>query len=387
MVGHWFVRRIDVAMAIYSVVMSIGFMIAFPVSGRAVQRWGWRGAWLGIGVGLLVVLAPLAWRSCGEPGVDGPETRRRVPRTASQASARMRARRLLLDDGAAHAGVLGLCDWSGALWAGRVGNRTLQRIDPGGTRLRASVYYQTLVVTAMTALVGNFLGGWLARHITLLLSVSLGILAGGVAALPHVSALWQVMAWATAMGLGGGLVMVLFFSVWARVFGRRDLGRIQGAGRPSRCSRRRWDRCCSPGAWSGPGVMRRCSVCSRRSWGSPRSARCSRRCPVRRIFPGGCPNPPPRRDRGVVLDDLDLSRPLRRDPARLSFVAFSRLTAACLRALPLAACRKAARSSLPRGARKGRARRNTLRGSRNRSSPASAGMGSRCECHWPRAAA
>jgi MFS family permease len=36
------------------------------------------------------------------------------------------------------------------------------------------------------------------------------------------------MAWATAMGLGGGLVMVLFFSVWGRVFGRLHLGRIQG---------------------------------------------------------------------------------------------------------------------------------------------------------------
>jgi MFS family permease len=35
--------------------------------------------------------------------------------------------------------------------------------------------------------------------------------------------------WATAMGLGGGLVMVLFFSVWPRVYGRTHLGRIQGA--------------------------------------------------------------------------------------------------------------------------------------------------------------
>ena len=31
------------------------------------------------------------------------------------------------------------------------------------------------------------------------------------------------------MGLGGGLVMVLFFSVWPRVYGRAHLGRIQGA--------------------------------------------------------------------------------------------------------------------------------------------------------------
>ena len=39
----------------------------------------------------------------------------------------------------------------------------------------------------------------------------------------------HVVAWAVAMGLGGGLVMVLFFSVWGRVFGRRHLGRIQGS--------------------------------------------------------------------------------------------------------------------------------------------------------------
>jgi MFS family permease len=62
-----------------------------------------------------------------------------------------------------------------------------------------------------------------------LLAAALAILAGGVAMLPHVSALAHVMAWATAMGLGGGLVMVLFFSVWPRVFGRRHLGQIQGA--------------------------------------------------------------------------------------------------------------------------------------------------------------
>jgi MFS family permease len=37
------------------------------------------------------------------------------------------------------------------------------------------------------------------------------------------------MGWAVAMGLGGGLVMVLFFSIWPRVFGRRHLGSIQGA--------------------------------------------------------------------------------------------------------------------------------------------------------------
>jgi len=93
------------------------------------------------------------------------------------------------------------------------------------------VYYQTLAVTAMTGLGGNFLGGYLAGRIPLgrLLAASLFTLAGGLAILPHVSTFTHVMTWAAAMGIGGGILMVLFFSVWPRFYGRRDLGRIQGS--------------------------------------------------------------------------------------------------------------------------------------------------------------
>ena len=92
------------------------------------------------------------------------------------------------------------------------------------------IYYQTLVITAMTGLAGNFIGGWLARFVPLnrLMAISLLVLTLGLLALPHVSTAAMAMAWATMMGLGGGLVMVLFFSVWPRVYGRRHLGRIQG---------------------------------------------------------------------------------------------------------------------------------------------------------------
>ena len=96
--------------------------------------------------------------------------------------------------------------------------------------LGPDVYYQTLVITAMTGLAGNFIGGWLARSVALnrLMAISLLVLAAGLLALPHVGTLAMAMAWATTMGLGGGLVMVLFFSVWPRIYGRRQLGRIQG---------------------------------------------------------------------------------------------------------------------------------------------------------------
>jgi MFS family permease len=199
--------------------------------GAAVQSYGWRIAWAGIGVALIAGLAPLAWsvvrrspESCGLT----PDGEGSLPRSSD-------AEIELAGYSWNHA-VL-----TPAFWVFAVGTALYGLIASGIGLFNESilsergfgpeVYYQTLVITALVALVGNFLGGWLARTVslTLLLSLSLIILAAGVAVLPNVVALWQVMAWAAAMGLGGGLVMVLFFSVWPRAFGRRDLGRIQGA--------------------------------------------------------------------------------------------------------------------------------------------------------------
>ena len=93
-----------------------------------------------------------------------------------------------------------------------------------------NVYYQSLVVTALTALVGNFAGGWLADQWSMprLMALSMAVLAAGLAVLPYLATEPQVMGWAVLMGLGGGFVTVLFFGYWARAYGRRQLGQIQG---------------------------------------------------------------------------------------------------------------------------------------------------------------
>ena len=231
-VGHWFVRRIDKAMAIYSVAISVGFMAAFPLVGYIVQTQGWRTAWLGIGMTLLVVLAPVAAlvvrRSPESVGL-APDGETTLPAATA----------------ASHDSELAGYTWTAALampsfWVFALGTALYGLVASGIGLFNESilaergfgpdVYYKTLVVTAMTALIGNFAGGWLSARVVLgrLMAASQFILAGGVLALPFVTTFAHVMVWAVAMGLGGGLVMVLFFSVWGRVFGRRHLGRIQG---------------------------------------------------------------------------------------------------------------------------------------------------------------
>ncbi len=238
MVGHWFVRRIDAAMAAYSVIMSIGFMIAFPVVGSLVQSRGWRTAWFAVGAAILLVLVPAGLLF----GRRSPESIGLLP--DGGANVEPRTRNQNAEPGTRNPEPYGYslseALSTGAFWIFAIGAALYGLVASGIGLFNESIlaergfgpgiYYQTLVVTAITGLAGNFIGGWLARTMLLnrLMAVSLFVLAAGLLALPHVTTMAMAMAWATLMGLGGGLVMVLFFSVWPRVYGRRQLGRIQG---------------------------------------------------------------------------------------------------------------------------------------------------------------
>jgi MFS family permease len=238
-VGHWFVRRVDTAMAVYSIALSVGFMAAFPAVGWMVQAHGWRAAWLAIGLALIVGLAPLCWlvvrRSPADLGLE-PDGGLRPGSHQGQTGVRPVSDLNLTPEVA----------WRDALatpafWVFALGTALYGLVASGIGLFNESilaerhfgpdVYYQTLAMTAVTALAGNFLGGYFATKIRLgrLLAGSLFILAAGLTILPHVATTAQVMAWAAAMGIGGGILMVLFFSVWPRFYGRRDLGRIQGS--------------------------------------------------------------------------------------------------------------------------------------------------------------
>jgi hypothetical protein len=223
-------------MAAYSVILSVGFMLAFPLVGAGIQRVGWRTAWLGIGVALIAALTPAAWvivRS--SPEVIGLAPDGEAPRLESRQTLPERHNPQEPDGWTWRAAVA-----TPAFWVFAVGAALYGLIASGiglfnesilaQRGLGPDVYYQTLVVTALSALAGNFLGGWLAASVRLghLLAASQLVLAAGLVAVPHISRPFHAMVWASAMGLGGGLVMVLFFSVWPRVFGRRHLGRIQG---------------------------------------------------------------------------------------------------------------------------------------------------------------
>lgn len=228
-VGQWFVRRLSLAMAVYTVILSVGFMIAFPVVGAAVVGGGWRAAWAGVGAAILFGLAPIGWllvrrtpEDCGV-SLDGEK------QTEEKSD----------EAGTGHTLFQALA--TPAFWIFALASSIYGLIASGIALFNESIlaelgfdaatYHSSLVITALTALAGNFFGGWLATKWTLnrLMALAMSLLALSLLALPHVRTQAHVAAYASVMGVAGGFVMVIFFSFWSRAFGRAHLGKIQGA--------------------------------------------------------------------------------------------------------------------------------------------------------------
>jgi MFS family permease len=228
-VGKWFVRRLNMAMAVYTIALSIGFMAAFPSVGAAVTEYGWRVAWAGVGLSVLLGLAPLGWllvrrspEACGlTPDTDG-----KIEEAGKEAPVGYTLRRALATPAF---WVFGLSSAIYGLIASGIALFNESILAERG--FDASVYHRSLIVVALTSLAGNFLGGWLALkwRMSRLLTLAMALLACSLLALPHVRSEAHVAAYAVVMGLAGGFVIVIFFSFWSLAYGRSHLGKIQGA--------------------------------------------------------------------------------------------------------------------------------------------------------------
>jgi len=232
---QWFAGRLPHAMAIYSLLLSIGFMIAFPLVGSFVVHHGWRVAWGVVGGFLVLGMAPLAAilirRSPEDCGLE------REPAEASGRTEKASPQ----DNENEPRATLGQALRTPAFWVFAAGS-TLYGLVASGIGIfnesilkergfEATAYHHALAVTALTALLGNLVGGWLAGKWPLgrLLAAAMVILSLGLFALPRIASRLELFGQAILMGLAGGLVTVLFFTVWGRYYGRVSVGRIQGA--------------------------------------------------------------------------------------------------------------------------------------------------------------
>jgi MFS family permease len=228
-VGKWFQRRLGIAMGVFSVLLTIGFIATLLGMGKAVEAYGWRTAWHSCGVLLVAGLAPLGWiftrdtpHGVGLAGDEGEPAVRVAESAPLEAS-------------------LGFALRSPAFWVFALGTSMFNLIWSAITLFNEWIMaeqgfdkeaaVQVLAILTGVGLVTNLGCGAIAgrRNLGKLLGIGLGVLAVSLGAFSRINSLPALRLYAVAMGLVGGVVMVVFFAAWRHLFGAAHLGRIQGA--------------------------------------------------------------------------------------------------------------------------------------------------------------
>jgi len=222
LVGKWFRRRLSLAMAGYSALVSIGFMAAFVAAGKFARQ-DWRVLWGGMGWILLGLSAIfLLWvRSRPAPSSNDRDMSSPAPdATGATLSAALRSPAFWLL--ALASSLYGLVSSGVSIF-----NESLLT----GLGFTREDYYRINSWTPFVGLAANVATGALASRISLqrLTAVALFLLAGSLHALPWVRSYSAICGYAAVMAAAGGMVTVLFFTAWGKFYGQRNLGRIQGA--------------------------------------------------------------------------------------------------------------------------------------------------------------
>jgi MFS family permease len=226
LVGKWFQRQISWAMAVYSVLVFVFFACAFGGVGYVVREEGWRTAWSGIGWVMLGGMLPVAIlltrnspESCGlrPDRADETVTTNDSDFTLTQA---MRT---------ASFWIFALATSCYGLIVSGIGLFNESILAELG--FDARVFHTLLAASALVALISQFVTGWLGTRWSFqrILAVALLLYGAALLWLPRVTTLAELWCNTILMGAAGGMITVVFFAIWPAVFGRRHLGKIQGA--------------------------------------------------------------------------------------------------------------------------------------------------------------
>lgn len=212
------------ATGLYSILVSVGFTVAF-LWGRSQRDLPWRTQWQGLGTFLLFGLTPLFLLLVRS----APDT---TNFDSEEASSERHSEQSDYSVNEALA--------TPAFWLFGFATSLYGLVSAGVSLFNESLlmergfektaFYDLGMMTTGIGLASNLLTGLMATRIriTVLASLAMSLLSAALLGLPFVSTYPALVTYAVAMGCAGGMVTVLFFTIWAQLYGSTHLGRIQG---------------------------------------------------------------------------------------------------------------------------------------------------------------
>lgn len=205
--------------AVYSILVSVSFILAFVALKAAFEyaHLDWRTIWGSMGVSLLaaVAIVLLLFRNPSPATTElelRPEYGVTLPRALFSPAFWVFAMSISL---------YGLISAGVSIF----GEAMLK--DRG---FSGDVFRTISIVGPLVGLAANLVTGLAVRRYGMgrLLGMAMALLASALLVFPYVETLLQVYVYAVMMGIAGGMITVLFFSVWGPAYGPLHLGKIQG---------------------------------------------------------------------------------------------------------------------------------------------------------------
>jgi MFS family permease len=233
MLVRWFVRRRNFAMAVSGTIISLGFSVAPVFLLAAVNGFGWRETWFGLGALFATVFAAMAWAffrdTPGEVGLgtdeDLPARARRDARPPAADGPDVTARRAMRSAPfyVFTGGIVLNC----VLGTGVSFNLASIGAEQGLSKGVALALFMpaALVNLAVTAWFGTVGSRVQPRVILRLLTVGLGLDLAGLWALDEA---WGRAVFIVGSGTAWACFGLLLSVPWPRYFGRAHLGEISG---------------------------------------------------------------------------------------------------------------------------------------------------------------
>ncbi len=227
--GKWFTRRLGLAMGVFAVLLTFGFIGSILGLREAVEQYDWRFAWAGMGWLLLLGLAPL-----------GALLVRKTPEACGLAPDREADSGQSVGKGTEGV-TLGRALRSPSFWIFSLATSLFNLLWSGITLFNEKILNEqgfgdktfdlVMALLAGSGLISNLLAGWLATRWSMgrLLGLGMILLAGSLAAFPLIDSQVHVILYALVLGASGGIITVVFFAIYGHTFGRAHLGHIQGA--------------------------------------------------------------------------------------------------------------------------------------------------------------
>jgi MFS family permease len=245
-IAKWFRRRLSLAMAVLAVGAGLGGFVCAPASALLIAHFGWRSAFVVLGVAIWIVAIPLAFVVRNSPEEMGlrPEGEAPVDETPREVEESPRSEPAMSDPAPPVEYTLGQAMRSSAFWMlslaffffGMAHSTVTVHTVPALTDAGIPAQQAALSIGLLTlvSIIGRLAFGFLGDHVTkrYLFMVAYALTGAGLLVLTNARTMGMVYVFIFLFGVGFGGTVPLMPAIRAEYFGRVALGKIQGFMNP-----------------------------------------------------------------------------------------------------------------------------------------------------------